>query len=136
MTAQQTYTNVCKKLWAYFGGEAPASVVPADEDLALGVFAGLYREGFRLAGKRVHILGAGSFADALAACLKNGGHRGGGAPGGVYAGTRGVFCRRVVPQLPFQRGRVRVRLRREMQHLRSVVLFLVVRVVRDSLPRL
>lgn len=76
MTAQQTYTNVCKKLWAYFGGEAPASVVPADEDLALGVFAGLYREGFRLAGKRVHILGAGSFADALAACLKNGGAAG------------------------------------------------------------
>ena len=67
MTAQQTYTNVCKKLWAYFGGEAPAAVVPADEDLALGVFAGLYREGFRLAGKRVHILGTGSFADALAA---------------------------------------------------------------------
>lgn len=76
MTAQQTYTNVCKKLWAYFGGEAPAAVVPADEDLALGVFAGLYREGFRLAGKRVHILGAGSFADALAACLKNGGAAG------------------------------------------------------------
>lgn len=76
MTAQQTYTNVCKKLWACFGGEAPASVVPADEDLALGVFAGLYREGFRLAGKRVHILGAGSFADALAACLKNGGAAG------------------------------------------------------------
>lgn len=76
MTAQQTYTNVCKKLWAYFGGEAPAAVVPADEDLALGVFAGLYREGFRLAGKQVHILGAGSFADALAACLKNGGAAG------------------------------------------------------------
>lgn len=76
MTAQQTYINVCKKLWAYFGGEAPAAVVPADEDLALGVFAGLYREGFRLAGKRVHILGAGSFADALAACLKNGGAAG------------------------------------------------------------
>lgn len=76
MTAQQMYTNVCKKLWAYFGGEAPAAVVPADEDLALGVFAGLYREGFRLAGKRVHILGAGSFADALAACLKNGGAAG------------------------------------------------------------
>lgn len=76
MTAQQTYTNVCKKLWACFGGEAPAAVVPADEDLALGVFAGLYREGFRLAGKRVHILGAGSFADALAACLKNGGAAG------------------------------------------------------------
>ena len=76
MTAQQTYTNVCKKLWAYFGDEAPAAVVPADEDLALGVFAGLYREGFRLAGKRVHILGAGSFADALAACLKNGGAAG------------------------------------------------------------
>lgn len=76
MTAQQTYTNVCKKLWTYFGGEAPAAVVPADEDLALGVFAGLYREGFRLAGKRVHILGAGSFADALAACLKNGGAAG------------------------------------------------------------
>lgn len=76
MTAQQTYTNVCKKLWAYFGGEAPAAVVPADEDLALGVFAGLYREGFRLAGKRVHILGTGSFADALAACLKNGGAAG------------------------------------------------------------
>ena len=76
MTAQKTYTNVCKKLWAYFGGEAPAAVVPADEDLALGVFAGLYREGFRLAGKRVHILGAGSFADALAACLKNGGAAG------------------------------------------------------------
>ena len=76
MTAQQTYTNVCKKLWAYFGGEAPAAVVPADEDLALGVFAGLYREGFRLAGKQVHILGTGSFADALAACLKNGGAAG------------------------------------------------------------
>lgn len=76
MTAQQTYTNVCKKLWAYFGGEAPAAVVPADEDLALGVFAGLYREGFRLAGKRVHIFGTGSFADALAACLKNGGAAG------------------------------------------------------------
>lgn len=76
MTVQQTYTNVCKKLWAYFGGEAPAAVVPADEDLALGVFAGLYREGFRLAGKRVHILGVGSFADALAACLKNGGAAG------------------------------------------------------------
>lgn len=76
MTAQQTYTNVCKKLWAYFGDEAPAAVVPADEDLALGVFAGLYREGFRLAGKRVHILGTGSFADALAACLKNGGAAG------------------------------------------------------------
>lgn len=76
VTAQQTYTNVCKKLWAYFGGEAPAAVVPADEDLALGVFAGLYREGFRLAGKRVHILGAGSFADALAACLENGGAAG------------------------------------------------------------
>lgn len=76
MTAQQTYTNVCKKLWAYFSGEAPAAVVPADEDLALGVFAGLYREGFRLAGKQVRILGAGSFADALAACLKNGGAAG------------------------------------------------------------
>lgn len=76
MTAQQTYTNVCKKLWAYFGGEAPAAVVPAVEDLALGVFAGLYREGFRLAGKRVHILGTGAFADALAACLKNGGAAG------------------------------------------------------------
>lgn len=76
MTVQQTYTNVCKKLWAYFGGEAPAAVVPADEDLALGVFAGLYREGFRLAGKQVHILGTGSFADALAACLKNGGAAG------------------------------------------------------------
>lgn len=76
MTAQQTYTNVCKKLWAYFGGEAPAAVVPADEDLALGVFAGLYREGFRLAGKQVRILGAGSFADALAACLQNGGAAG------------------------------------------------------------
>lgn len=76
MTAQQTYTNVCKKLWAYFGGEAPAAVVPADEDLALGVFAGLYREGFRLAGKRVHILGTGAFADALAACLRNGGAAG------------------------------------------------------------
>lgn len=76
MTAQQMYTNICKKLWAYFGGEAPAAVVPADEDLALGVFAGLYREGFRLAGKRVHILGTGAFADALAACLKNGGAAG------------------------------------------------------------
>ncbi len=76
MTAQQTYTNVCKKLWAYFGGEAPAAVVPADDDLALGVFAGLYREGFRLAGKRVQILGTGAFADALAACLRSGGAAG------------------------------------------------------------
>ena len=104
MTAQQTYTNVCKKLWAYFGGEAPAAVVPADEDLALGVFAGLYREGFRLAGKQVHILGAGSFADALAACLKNGGAAGvtvGDNDDGIVAegaageGTQGKFCTHV-----------------------------------------
>lgn len=76
MTAEQTYTNICKKLWAYFGSEAPRAVVPADDDLALGVFAGLYREGFRLEGKQVRIFGAGAFAEALAACLRNGGAAG------------------------------------------------------------
>lgn len=71
--ADEGYTKVCRKLWAYFGGNGDVAEVPDGETLALGVFAGLYREGFRLAGKRVRILGGGSFADALAACLKSGG---------------------------------------------------------------
>lgn len=78
-TINGMYTNVCAKLWAFYGDAAVGSTVstdgavPGTEELSLGVFAGLYREGFRLEGKRVCILGSGDFAEALAACLKSGG---------------------------------------------------------------
>lgn len=74
------YANICKKLWAYFGDTGAAAgvagAVPDGGALALGVFAGLYREGFRLAGKRVHILGGGDLAEGIAACLLSGGAAG------------------------------------------------------------
>lgn len=73
-----TYANVCEKLWAYFGGAATGDAcgVPDGEVFALGVFAGLYREGFRLGGKQVCILGGGDPAGAMAACLRSGGAAG------------------------------------------------------------
>lgn len=46
---------------------------PTEDEQALGVFAGLYRAGFRLGGKRVHILGGDTAAEAIAARLREGG---------------------------------------------------------------
>lgn len=94
--------TVERELTTYLGapfdaGDPPR---PSEDERALGVFAGLYRAGFRLAGKRVHILGGGTGAEAIAVRLREGGADvtiGVSAPAGAVAY---VVCTSDVQEVP------------------------------------